>query len=120
MVLCTSSSDEDHTPNLLDFVKEATFKPEANGDIESQGQDIEPTFPLNISTKHLRVKRLPRVAGWAVLNNLLKSNAWMKTSQANVEIIDIAITLKNPHDGQTAARANIMCRPKLFWSKCQF
>jgi len=44
----------------------------------------------------------------------------MKTSQANVEIIDIAITLKNPHNGQTAARANIMCRPKLLWSKCQF
>jgi len=47
----TSSYDEDDTPNLLDFVKEATLILEANDDIEGQGQEIEPIFPLNIESK---------------------------------------------------------------------
>jgi len=53
--------------------QEATLKLEANDDIE--GQEIEPIFPLNIESKHMRGKQLSHVAGWAVLNNLSKSNA---------------------------------------------
>jgi len=51
MVLRNSSYDEDDTPNLLDFVREATLVLEANDDTEDQGQEIEPTLPLNIESK---------------------------------------------------------------------
>jgi len=36
LVLRTSSYNEDDTPNVLDF-------------IEDQEQEVEPTFPLNVS-----------------------------------------------------------------------
>jgi len=47
LVSCTTSYEENDTPNPLDFVKEATLPLEANDDIEDQGQEAETASPLN-------------------------------------------------------------------------
>jgi len=49
LVSRTTSYEEDDTPNLLDFVKEATLILEANDDIEDQGQEAGTASPLNIT-----------------------------------------------------------------------
>ena len=56
LVLHSCTYNEDDTPSLLDFVKEATHTLEAKDDIVGQGQEIEPTFPLNIKSNHMRGK----------------------------------------------------------------